>query len=175
MSLSSMTEDAGAQASMLVLRVAGHTLAVRQQEIEEILPLPRLSALPGAPPILLGAFQLSRELVLVLPLAGLLGLTGPAEGTPLYHHLLLLAARPGEPRLAFLVDRVTDLVTARPEPVAAGESFNGCVDGEISIETGLVPVIAVPRLVTAYEAERLRAFAAREATRVAAFSPAGGA
>jgi chemotaxis signal transduction protein len=163
---------------MLLLRVAGRRLALRQTEIAEILPLPHLTPLPEAPPILLGAFRLSREIVLVLPLAGLLGLTGPSEGTALYHHLLLMPAGGGpagrgQPRLAFLADRVTELVTAQPRPVAPGESFNGCVEAEIRVEAELVPVIAAHRLVTAYEAERLRAFAMRQAVRDAVFATAG--
>ena len=173
MSLSATTDDVSRPIPMLLLRVAGHRLAVRRQEVDEILPLPRLTALPGAPPILLGGFQLARELVLALPLAGILGLTGAAEGASLYHHLLLPTARPGETCLAFLVDRVTDLATVTPRALSPGESFNGCVDAEVCIDGGLVPVIGLPHLLNAYEAERLAAFAARTATRAAVFSPVG--
>ena len=174
MSLYPPTDRQGEAARMLLLRVAGQTLAVRQVEVAEILPLPRLSPLPEAPPILLGTFQLSREVVFVLPLAGLLGLAGAAEGVPLYHHLLLLPAAPGQPRLAILVDRVTDLVSAAQQPLSPAESFNGCVDAEIRVEAELVPVVALHRLMTAYEAARLQAFAVRQSLREAAFGSAGG-
>lgn len=160
---------------MLILRVSGLTLAVRQGEIDEIMPLPHLAPLPEAPPIVLGAFRLGQELVLVLPLAGLLGLSGPSEGTALYHHLLLLPPIADRPRIAFLADRVTNLLHATLEPLGSGESFNGCVEGEIRLPSGeLVPVIGTRHLLTAYEGERLRAFAARQAARDAVFAAGGG-
>jgi chemotaxis signal transduction protein len=170
-----MSSDAPPQASIpvLLMRVSGQTLAMPQQEVIEILPLPRLAPLPGAPPILLGAFHLAGEIVLVLPMAALLGLAGPAEGNPLYHHLLLLAAQPGRPRLALLVDRATDILAADPALLPPGNSFNDCIAGDIRLDGTLVPMVAAERLVAAQEAARLAAFMARRATREGAFAPVG--
>lgn len=157
-------------APILVLRVAGHSLAIRQSDVEEILPLPRLTPLPEAPPILLGVFHLAGAVVLVLPLAALLGLAGPAEGIALYHHLLLLRPRDGEPRLALRVDRVTDILNAAPALLPPGESFNDCVEGDLRLDGGLVPLISGERLLTVYERTRMVAFAARQAERAEAFA-----
>jgi chemotaxis signal transduction protein len=157
---------------VLLMRVAGQSLAIRQQDVVEVLPLPRLTPMPEAPPIVLGVFHLAGEVVPVLPMAALLGLTGPAEGPPLYHHLLLLRKRPGRPRLAVLADRVTETVQAAATLPPRGQSFNDCVVGDIRLDGALVPVLTADRLLTAYECARIAAFAARLAEREAAFSPA---
>lgn len=155
---------------VLLMRVAGQTVAMKQHDVVELLPLPRLMPMPEAPPILLGVFHLAGDVVLVLPMAALLGLVGPAEGTPLYHHLLLLPKQPGRARMALLVDRVTDIVPADATLLPPGESFNDCVEGDIRLEGGLVPVLSADRLLTAYDCARLAAFAARQAERDAAFA-----
>ncbi len=165
-------QPSSAALPVLLMRARGHVLAVRQRDVSEILPLPRLASLPEAPPIVTGCFHLAGELVLVLALGDLLGLPGAAEGNPLYHHLLLLPDRPDHPRRALLVDRVLDLVVAEPELLPAGESFNDCVEGEIRVEAALVPLVSAARLLTAFEASRLAAFATRAAARNAAFAAA---
>jgi chemotaxis signal transduction protein len=165
---------------VLLMRVSGQTLAIHQQDVAEVLPLPRLTPLPEAPPVVAGAFHLAGEIVLVLRLAALLGLAGPAEGDALYHHLLLLHGSPGEeapgeeapgedaPRRtlrALLVDRATDSASAESAPLPAGESFNDCIAGDIRIDGALVPLLSARRLLTADEAAALEAFAARAAAR----------
>jgi chemotaxis signal transduction protein len=163
----------GASLPVLLMRVAGQTLAMRQGEVVEILPVPRLAPLPEAPPIVLGAFHLAGAPVLVLRMASLLGLSGPAEGDPLYHHLLLLTERPGRPRLALLVDRATDILASEPTLLPPGASFNDCIDGDIRLDGALVPLVTADRLLTAHEAARLATFAARAAARDAAFAMPG--
>jgi chemotaxis signal transduction protein len=163
---------------VLLMRVSGQTLAMRQSEVAEILPVPHLAPVPEAPPIVLGAFHLGGEPVLVLRMASLLVLAGPSEGNPLYHHLLLLpeqaAGAAGErPRLALLVDRATDIVAAEPTALAPGESFNDCVVGDVRVDGALVPLVSAGRLLTAHEAARLAAFAARAAVRADAFAMPG--
>ena len=152
------------------MRVSGVTLAMRQREVTEILPSPRLAAVPEMPPIVLGAFHLGGELVLVLRMAALLGLSQPAVGDPLYHHLLLLQEQPRRPRFALMVDRATDIVMAEPRVLPAGETFNDCVGADIRIDGALVPLVTADRLLTVHERERMAAFAARAATRGAAFA-----
>lgn len=159
---------------ILLVRSAGRLLAIRQSEIAELLPLPRLNTVPEAPALVLGAFHLGRETVFVLPLAGLLGLSGAAEGQGLYHHLLLLPRRAGEPRLAFLVERVTDSVGAEPRLVAPGASLNGCVEGDLRFQGDLVPLLSAERLLAAEERARLAAFADRHLARAAGLQPQGG-
>ncbi|HTI02469.1 MAG TPA: chemotaxis protein CheW [Acidisoma sp.] len=158
---------------ILLCGTAGRQLAIRQSEIAEILPLPRLKVVPEAPPILSGAFHLGGETVFVLPLAELLGLSGPSEGSALYHHLLLLPPRAGEVRLAFLVERVMESVLAEPHLLAPGASFNDCVEGDLRFQGELVPLLNAGRLLAAEERARLAAFADRSLARGAGFEPRG--
>jgi purine-binding chemotaxis protein CheW len=158
---------------ILLFRIAGRQLAIRQSAVAEILPLPRLQAVPEAPPLLLGAFHLGAETVFVLALARLLGLSAAAEGNPLYHHLLLLPSRAGEMRLALLVERVTDCVLAEPHLLAPGVSFNDCVDGDLRYQGELVPLLGTGRLLMAEERARLAAFASRSLAREADFQRPG--
>jgi chemotaxis signal transduction protein len=173
-----MRFDTPSDTSVLVLlmRVSGQTLAMRQREVAEILPVPRLAALPEAPPMVRGAFHLAGDLVLVLPMAPLLGLSQPAEENPLYHHLLLLPERPGALgrgglRLALMVDRATDVQRAEATLLPPGESFNDCIDGDIRLDGALVPLVTAGRLLTAHARARLAAFAERAAIHDAGFAP----
>lgn len=167
-----LSDDSGPAETIaiLLLRVAGQSLAIRRSDTAEILPLPQLTRLPEAPPILRGAFHLGPELVLVLPMADLLGLTGPAEGSALYHHLLLIPRREGRSRLAFLVDRVLDITEAPSRLIPGTASFNECVEGDLRHEGALIPLIALPRLLAAREEARLAAFAARARLREESFA-----
>ncbi len=162
------------------MRVSGQTLAMRQQEVVEILPVPRLAPVPEAPPIVLGAFHLAMQPVLVLRMASLLGFADPpegrpAEGDPLYHHLLLLPEQAGRPRLALLVDRATEILAAEPSLLPPGQSLNDCAEGDVRLDGVLIPLISAARLLTAHEAARLAAFSARAAARDAAFAMTGSA
>ena len=159
--------------TVLLMRVSGQTLAIRQREVVEILPVPRLAPVPEAPPIVVGAFHLGGDLVLALRMASLLGLEGPAEGNALYHHMLLLPAQVGRPKLALLVDRATGILEAESTVLPSGESFNDCIDGEIRVDGRLVPLLAASRLLTAHEAARTTAFALRAAARNAVFAAPG--
>ena len=154
---------------ILLLRVSGLTLAIRQGAVAELLPLPRLDPVPEAPPILRGAFHLGGTLVFVLPIAALLGLAGEAEGRPLYHHLLLLPPRSGEVRLALLADRVMAAAEAEAQLMPPGASFNDCVEGDLRHQGAVVPLLAVEKLLASRERLQLTAFAERREARARAF------
>ncbi|RVU21549.1 chemotaxis protein CheW [Methylobacterium oryzihabitans] len=152
--------DAGT--AYLLVDVAGTPCALRREAADEILPLPRLWRPPGAPAALAGFLNLSGEAVAVLDLAALLGLAAPA-GRGLYRHLVLCTA----PRIALLVERVTDLVTVPPDavrPVSGAATLNGCVAEEIRLGDRLVHGLAVERILLAEERGRL-SDATREAQR----------
>lgn len=159
---------------ILLLRVSGLTLAIRQEAVVELLPLPRLDPVPEAPPILRGAFHLGGALVFVLPIAALLGLAGEAEGRPLYHHLLLLPPRPGEVRLAFLADRVMAAAEAEARLMPPGASFNECVEADLRHQGAVVPLLAVEKMLASRERLHLTAFADRCEARARAFGLDGG-
>lgn len=124
--------------------------------------------------MLAGFLDLGGLPVPVIDLPRLLGLRGearvPEDENP-YRHLVLAA----DGAAAFLVDRVDDLVRVGDEavhPISQTSTLNGCVVAELSRQDRLVPILAVPRILTLEERDRLAALAAREADRLAAFPAA---
>ena len=153
--------------SYLLLDVAGTPCALPRAAAAEILPLPDLHRPAAAGGWILGLINLGGRPVPVIDLAPLLGLRGAASDPDLYAHVVI--ARDGD--LAYLVDRVSDLVTVPEEairPVAEAESLNGCVAAELAIGAGLVHALDPDRLLTARERARVSAMAYAEALRLAA-------
>ncbi len=99
----------------LLLDVAGTPCALPRSAVAEILPLPELHNPPAAGGWLSGFLNLGGSPIPVVDLAALLGLRPPVAEPGLYAHLVLTR---GE-TLAYLVDRVADLVTV-PEAAMAG-------------------------------------------------------
>lgn len=155
------------ETSYLLLDVAGTPCALPRASVAEILPLPALLRAPAAAGWIAGLINLGGSAVPVIDLACLLGLRDEASPPEVYAHVLLTDARD----LAYLVDRVTDLVTvpeAAIRPAAEAESLNGCVAAELALGAHLVHVLAPDRLLTVRERERVAAMARAEALRFAA-------
>lgn len=153
--------------SYLLLDVAGAPCALPRGAAAEILPLPELHRPAAAGGWILGLINLGGAPVPVIDLAALLGLRAEASEPNLYAHILLAYDRD----IAYLVDRVTDLVTVAEgaiRPVDEAESLNGCVAAELSIGAGLVHALAPDRLLTVRERARVAAMARAEALRLAA-------
>jgi chemotaxis signal transduction protein len=115
-SLASPTADI----SVLVFTVAGEACGVDLRGLIEVLPLPPVARVPGAPPPVLGAVNLRGDIRLAVDTALLLG---RPPGTPRY--LLLTRA----PELGLAVDTVDGLhrlpaahavFTAPPEHIILG-------------------------------------------------------
>lgn len=141
----------------LLLDVAGHSLALAQAAVREVLPLPHLHAPPATGGPLAGFMDLGGRAIAVLDLARLLRLRAAAVPDP-YAHLVLLA----DGATALLVDKVADLVRAADadvQPIDGERSFNGCMDARIAVGGRHHDRIDLPRLLTAEESARLAAFA----------------
>lgn len=157
----------------LLLDVAGTACALPSETVREILPLPHLHEPPAAGGPLAGFLNLGGSPVPVIDLARLFGLREAAEPDA-YRHLVLAADR----SVAFLVDRVDDLVCVAPaaiRPVAAERTLNGCVEAEIVLGDRLVHALALARILSAEERERLDALTRHAADRLAALRPASAA
>lgn len=154
----------------LLLDVAGTPCALPRDAVREVLPLPHLHAPPASGGPLAGFLNLGGAPVPVLDLAALLGLRAAASPDP-YRHLVLAA----DGRLALIVDRVLDLVQAGTDavrPVADALSLNGCVAAELALGDSLVHALAIERILTVEERDRLAALARRAAERLAALEAA---
>jgi purine-binding chemotaxis protein CheW len=156
--------DDGA-ASFLMLAVSNVTLALPLAEIAEVLPTPRLSPITSMPSAARGLFMLGGKPKVVIDLARLLDLPEDDDGGLFRHHILMPRNSEDLADAALLVRRVTGtrigLICPQPEE----ESFNGCVAANVSFGDDLVPLLSLPRLLTALERQRLGEFAQRAASR----------
>ncbi|GJD36742.1 chemotaxis protein CheW [Methylobacterium aerolatum] len=159
---------AASQASAyLLLDIAGTECALPRSAAAEVLPLPALSRPPADGGWLLGFANLGGRALPVLDLARFLGLREGEAAAGLYAHLVLA----GDRSLAWLVDRVVDLVSVPEEAHRAAEreaSLNGCVAGAVALGDRLVPVLDPARLLTAAEAARIAAQTRAAEARLAA-------
>lgn len=158
-------------AAYLLLDVAGTPCALPRARVGEILPLPDLFRPPACGAWLAGFLNLGGAAVPVVDLAQILGLRAGTPEPALHAHLLLGPDRD----LAYLVDRVTDLVAVVPDafrPVDPAQSLNGCVAAAIARGDRLVHVLDPDRLLSAEERMRVEAAARAAAARLAALPAA---
>jgi hypothetical protein len=104
---------------MVLLQVAGATLALRQEDVAELVAAPRVEPLPGASPGLLGLTAQRGEVVAVHDAGGLLGLgavRAPAR---------MLARLAVDPSLGLAFDGFVGLrqVAAESEPGPGDSPF----------------------------------------------------
>jgi purine-binding chemotaxis protein CheW len=125
------------------------------EAVAHVMPARACTAVPGAPPALLGLVARSGRVVSVLGLAGALGRTTP-DAEPGHGHFVVLRGNAGAVALA--VDRVLGVVaveaSSAPETPSAGPSLGtGAVSGYAAAgpagEDGFV-VIDLPRLLRRY-------------------------
>lgn len=155
----------------LLLDVAGVACALERAAVSEILPLPHLHRPPVGGALLAGFLNLGGVPVPVVDLARLFGLRDAEPGDDPYRHLVVAA----DGGTAFLVDRVDDLVrieAAAIRPVAEGRTLNGCVEAEIVRGERLVHVLAMARILTIEERDRLAAMTRAAQERLAGLSAA---
>jgi purine-binding chemotaxis protein CheW len=118
--------------AILLFDVGPLVCALRHDEVSEIVALPALERPPASPDALAGILNLGGIAVPVLRLDRLFDLP-PAPAGP-YQAVIVLR---GSDLLAVLADRATDVVTvgeAQVLPLAAGETYNGCVVAELALD-----------------------------------------
>jgi len=145
--------------------LAGQRFGLRLDSVSEVVPMAALSRPPAMPSILEGFLNLRGAAVPVVRTAALLGL--PQD--PLDLHTTLVIARARELPLALLVDRVAGIISLRPEdllPIAASDSFNGCVDGRLTMAERTAHVLSLDRLLLEKERQILAQFHAAEDQRL---------
>lgn len=145
---------------IIIFNVCGVTCALRREDIRELLPLPHLWQPPALPRPVAGFFNLGGQAVPAIRLNVLFGLPeeqGSAE-TSLYRHLILVQPPQQESPVALLVDRVIDVATIgshQLSPLPEGDSLNGCIEAEMTLDGGLVHLLSLNRLFMAQERQAL--------------------
>jgi purine-binding chemotaxis protein CheW len=160
-----------ASLQIIVFDVGGLACALRRSTVKELLPLPRLWRPPGLPRPVAGFFNLSGIAVPVVRLDTLFGLeatTSDAEAE-LYRHLILVDGLTGSGRTALLVDRVLDVIQvdeSRLSAVRPENTLNGCVEAEITRESGLLHLLSIERILLAEEQQALAELGRQAQTRL---------
>ena len=151
--------------AQLIFHLSGQAFGLPVSSIQEIVPLPLLTRPPTLPAVLAGFLSLSQTPTPVLRLDRLLGLPESAPG--LYTPLVVLNL--AESRLAVMVDSVSQVRPLAGVPVLpAGEehSFNGCVEGLVTIDGHVVLLLCPERLLLEKEQQCLADLQDRERTRL---------
>ncbi len=149
----------------LSFRLSGCLCALPLKAIREVVALPLLSRPPGRPSLLEGFLNLGGSAVPVLRLDRLFNL--PELIPSLYTPLLIL--RQPEDRLALLVESVQGILSLTLEdvrPVRGGDSFNDCLEGEITVGDQVVHLLSSERLLLEKERQCLAELQAVEQERL---------
>jgi purine-binding chemotaxis protein CheW len=127
------------------LRIGREAYALPVEHVLEVAELGELAQLPGSPPEILGVRNLRGQILPVVDLAALLGIT--REGAP----TRMLVAEQGGRRAGFAIDEVSDVGDlAEPDEETNSEFLVGAaLDGD-----ELVGVVDVARLFDVLEEKR---------------------
>lgn len=125
------------------VRVAGEHYALPVEQVLEVADLGAIASVPGSPAAIIGVRNLRGQVIPVIDLATLLGLSGDQPGR-------IVVAQSGELRAGILVNEVLDVGELPPvsEQVESGYLLGAClVDGELvgalDVDAVLAP-IALP-------------------------------
>jgi purine-binding chemotaxis protein CheW len=150
----------------VVFQVDRLTCALAREEVSRVLPLPALGHPPASPSLVEGILDFGGTAIPVLRLDRLFGLQPSPKSA--YQHLILL--QPAETPLALLVDRATGVLTVPDDQVAPcseGETYNGCVIGQIPAQSGSIQLLSATRLLDERERQALAEFQAMQQRRSA--------
>jgi purine-binding chemotaxis protein CheW len=156
-----------AQRPLLLFHLGGQAYGLPLEDVLEIVPLAELSRPPGLPALLAGFLNLGGKALPVLRLDRLFGLPELVPG--LYTPLVIL--RSTSHPLALLVETVSRIVTISADavvPVPAGESFNDCALGMVTLDGHVVLLLSAERLLLDKEQQCLAELQDREQARLRA-------
>lgn len=150
----------------LVFHLEDRTYCVSTASVEEIVPMAELTRVPSAPAFLLGFLDVGGQLVAVISLRRLMGLT---EREPELYTPLVILKTSSQP-IALEVDRVTRIVELGEDeliPLSEGCSLNHCATAVARLDGVPVVVLSPERLVLHEEQRRVAELDTLARTRLA--------
>ncbi|MHB8857894.1 MAG: chemotaxis protein CheW [Thermoleophilia bacterium] len=137
----------------VVFSLAGETFAVEITRIREIIRIPKVTWVPGAPDLIRGVINLRGNVVAVIDLAAILSLPASVE-TPKSR---IIVAETGDQVAGMLVDsvsRVSDIAPSQVEPAlrTLDESQRSFVIAQSSQDEKLIGILDLEQIM-----ERVRA------------------
>jgi purine-binding chemotaxis protein CheW len=152
------------RACFITFRLSGRLFALPLGVMREVALFCALERPPSCPPVLEGLLNLGGEAVPVLRLDRLLKLP---EITPGVGSRLLIVADAKGP-FALLVDEVMGMEEPEADrilPVAASDTFNGCIAAQLQSGTETLSLLNLERLLVRREREVIFHFASEEQQR----------
>lgn len=151
---------------VLIFRAAGHTCAIRAQDIDQIVHIAATVRIPGQPAIVEGFLNVRGQPVAVVPLSRLFHV--PEQPAGLYAPIVI--ARRASARVGLLADSVDGVATVEQTAIApldAAHSLNDCAEGQFDSEYGSVVLLSTERILLAQEQRRIAEIAEQVRTRLA--------
>lgn len=145
----------GASAQLVMFRLEGQRYAVRLDVVERIVRAVAVTALPGAPAIVLGVIDVAGKIIPVLNLRKRLGLPDRDIGVPDQFLIARTAQRP----VALVVDEALALIDVPAAEIV--ESIQivprlGFIQGVVKLPDGLALIHDLESFLSLEEAESLR-------------------
>lgn len=143
-----------ARGRYLIFHLADRNYAIPSRCVEEIVPMAELSPVPGAPSFLPGFLDVGGELVAVISMRRLFGMSDRER--ELYSPLVLLKAMPQ--RLALEIDgvtRIADIDGADLVSLTEGNSLNDCAFAIARLDGCAVVILSPERLLLDEEEKRV--------------------
>jgi purine-binding chemotaxis protein CheW len=146
--------------------LAGCVAALPLENVETIAPMARLVRPPGLPSPWEGILNLAGKAVPVLRLGRLLALP---VGSPGLHSMLIVLKSTADGRIAWLVDRVSEILSVPHTellPLEEEHSFNACAEATVPIESHVIYVLSPARILLEKERDSISEFQAMAQQRI---------
>lgn len=101
-------------AKILVFSLAGAQYGVETPFVQEVVPLPQVTPVPGTPPLILGVVNRRGRIISVLDLSGLFG--APRNGVAGLGQLVVVDV--GDGPFGLLADRIVEIAQMEPDGLA---------------------------------------------------------
>ncbi|HEY9723591.1 MAG TPA: chemotaxis protein CheW [Oscillatoriaceae cyanobacterium] len=141
-------QESGTLAQWIVLMLGGQAYALLVSAIQEIIRVPPVTPVPGAPECVEGVFNLRGRVVPIVDLARRLGL--PSRERTKSSRVIIIQS--GQRAVGLLVDAVTEVIDMGPDDWdAAGDILSGLPHAECFVGVSRV----AERLLMALDLDRL--------------------
>ena len=139
---------------LIAFRIGQQEFCVDIMSVREIRGWVPATPLPRSPPFVRGVINLRGAVLPILDLAARLGLQPPE---PTARHVIIVA-QVGSQVIGVLVDAVSDIITVdestiQPPPELASDRVRAFVQGLLAIESRMVSLISLDRVMPNMEAE----------------------
>jgi purine-binding chemotaxis protein CheW len=153
-------------ADFLVFHSSGQHCAFPLGEVQEVVPMARLSTPPGLPSLLAGFLDLGGTAIPILRFDRLFHL--PPQLAGLYTPLIILRQSGGQSS-GILVEGVKNIVRAQPSallPLPSNQVFQDCATSSIEVDGDAIHILSLERILLEKERRIVAEFQVKEQERL---------